>query len=164
MRLWTQQWWVGVLDVANAGGQDPAREQKTHFRHKKNEGKESHWAHVGTGIAFPPSAGELRASRRCRGHAPARGEGAAAPGSPRPAELKEEEDRDERTRCFTCWRRMRMMQKLGLFFPSSLQQSLQWGEVGGRGEEGLVGGFGADGCCTPFLLGIFWVVETRGEV
>lgn len=57
-----------------------------------------------------------------------------------------------------------MMQKLGLFLPSSWQQPSRRGEVGGGGEEGLAGGFGAVGCCTPFLLGIFWVVVTRGEV
>lgn len=49
---------------------------------------ESHRAHVGTGITFPPGAGEVGASRRCRGHAPTRGKGAAPPGSPRPAELR----------------------------------------------------------------------------
>lgn len=128
---------------------------KTHFRQKKNEGKESHRAHVGTGIAFPPSAGEVRASPRCRGHAPAGGEGAA--------ELKEEEeeeDGDRGTGRLVRGRRMRMMQKLGLLLSSSLQQPLQWGEVGDGGEEGLASGFGAVGCRIPFSLGIFWVVVT----
>lgn len=41
---------------------------KTHFRHKENEGKESHRAHVGTGIAFPQERLEHpRAARRGEG-------------------------------------------------------------------------------------------------
>lgn len=119
---------------------------------------------MGTGITFPPSSGEVRASPRCCGHAPARGKGAALLGSPRAAELKEEEDGGKGTGHPTRWRRMRMMQKPGLLLPSSLQQPSRQGEVGGGGEEGLAGGFGAVRCCSSFLLSVFWVVVTRGEI
>lgn len=50
---------------------------KTHFRHKENEGKESHRAHVGTGIAFPqerlehPSAARHRRRGSSAGQPPA---------------------------------------------------------------------------------------------
>lgn len=42
---------------------EPSDGAKSHFRHKENEGKESHRAHVGTGIAFPPGAGGVQTSR-----------------------------------------------------------------------------------------------------
>lgn len=55
--------------------QDPAREEKPIFRHKENEGTESHWAHVGTGVAFPPRAErhEHPRARRRGGRAAGRG-------------------------------------------------------------------------------------------
>lgn len=143
----------------------PSKGTKTHFWHKENEGKESHRAHVGTSITFPPSAGEVRASLRCHGHAPARDEGAAPPGSPQPAELKEEEeDGDRETGHPMCWRGMKMMPKPGLWLLSLWLTSWCDEVGGGREEEGLAGGFGAGRCSLLSCWVFFCVVVTTGEV